>query len=123
MLVLEELTLASRRGRRVGWTHKMRSTFDLHLMEVEKPDFQYEEVSKLYVAGVVVVERAVVAVDDDDDVAAAAGVDKADVAVDDCLAAEKSMLTGWEATTHTSRLVYMLERQMRQSLLDGQKRD
>jgi hypothetical protein len=119
-LELGELTLTSRKGRRVGWTRKRMSTSDLHLMEVEKLDAQYEEVSKSYVAGVVVAaERAVV---DGDDVAAGVA-DKAGVAVDECLAVGKSMLTAWEATTHTSRLVYMLGRQLKQNLLECQKKD
>ena len=100
------------------------STFDLRLMEAERLDFQYGEVSKSHAAGVVervaaaggVVVAAVVG-----DVAAA-GVDKADV--DGCLVVETStLMPGWEATTYTSRLVCKLEHQMMQSLLECQKRD
>jgi hypothetical protein len=93
------------------------STFDLRLMEVERLDFQYGEVSKSHAVGVVV-ERVAAGVVGD----VAAGVDKTDV--DGCLAVGTSMLMpGREATTRTSRLVYMLERQMMQSLLECQKRD
>jgi hypothetical protein len=120
---LEEQTLASRKDMREGWIHKMMLTSDLHLMEVESHGFQYSEVSSLCAEGVVagvVAERvagvAVAGVADVDDVADMVGAD-------DCLGGETSRNPEKEATTHTSRLVCMLGRQMKQSLLECQKRD
>ena len=102
----------------------MMSTSDRRLMEVEKLGFQYGEASKLSAADVAV-ERAaavVAAAGVDDVVAVAAGVVVGKVDAGDCLGGETSMMPEWEATKHTSRLVCMLEHQMKQSLLECQKK-
>jgi len=112
---------------REGWIHKMMLTSDLHLMEVESLDSQYSEVSNLCAEGVAA-ERvagvvAAAAADVDDVAVADADADADMVGADDCLGGETSRNPEKEATTHTSRLVCMLGRQMKQSLLECQMKD